>query len=68
MSVKPLDFQGTYGEWFQTVEKVRLSAIPAHVREANAASHRIGNVDDVARCIDCEIGAWNAWQKECWNV
>jgi hypothetical protein len=68
MSVKPLDFVGTYGEWFQTVEKPRLSAIPLEVRDANAASHRIGNVDDVARCIDCEIGSWNAWQKECWNV
>lgn len=69
MSVKTQEFAHlTYGEWYQTVEKVRLSAIPAEVREANAASHRIGNVDDCARCIDCEIAVWNAWQKECWNV
>jgi hypothetical protein len=68
MSVKPLDFQGTYGEWFQTVEMPRLSAIPLDVSRANSASHRIGNVDGVSRCIDCEIGSWNAWKEVCWNV
>lgn len=34
-------------------------------RQANAASHHIGNIDDVARCIDCEIAAWNAWKEPC---
>lgn len=34
-------------------------------RERNAASHRIGNVDDCLRCVDCEIGAWNAWRNVC---
>lgn len=34
-------------------------------REANAASHNIGTVDDCARCVDCEIGAWNAWKERC---
>lgn len=58
----------SYAEWYQTVEKVRLSAITPEERAHNAASHVIGNVDGVARCIDCEIGSWNAWQKECWNV
>jgi hypothetical protein len=32
---------------------------------ANAASHRIGNIDGVARCVDCEIASWNAWKQEC---
>ena len=50
------------------LEKSRLEALPLEVKQANAASHRIGNVDECARCIDCEIGSWNAWQKECWNV
>ena len=55
----------TYGEWYQTIEKPRLEAIPQDVRQANASSHRIGNVDDVSRCIRCEIGSWNAWQMPC---
>jgi hypothetical protein len=33
--------------------------------KANAASHIIGNVDEVARCINCEIGSWNAWKSPC---
>ena len=44
-----------------------FDSIPADVREANAASHSIGVVDDCLRCIDCEIGSWNAWQQPCWN-
>lgn len=55
----------TYAEWYQTVEKPRLAAITPEVREANANSHMIGNIDDVARCIRCEIASWNSWQKEC---
>jgi hypothetical protein len=55
----------SYGEWFQTIEKVRLSAIPADIRQANIASHIIGNIDDCARCINCEIGSWNAYQRPC---
>lgn len=55
----------TYGEWYQTVEKTRLAAIPAEVRQANADSHRMGIIDDCARCIDCEVGSWNAWQRPC---
>ena len=34
-------------------------------REANAASHWIGNIDGVARCVDCEIASWNAWKERC---
>jgi hypothetical protein len=55
----------TYAEWYQTVEKPRLDAIPEDVRDRNAASHHIGVVADCFRCINCEIGSWNAWQKEC---
>jgi len=61
----PADFQGTYGEWYQTVEKPRLDAIQPATRQDNARSHRIGNVDDVARCVRCEVAAWNAWQTKC---
>ena len=52
-----------------------LQNLPRHTasydletKRANAASHRIGNVDDCRRCIDCEIGVWNAWKEMCWNV
>ena len=41
-----------------------LTLSPAE-REANARTHRIGAVDDCLRCIDCEIGAWNAWKEAC---
>jgi hypothetical protein len=47
------------------LEKARLEALPLEVKQANAASHFIGNVDGVSRCITCEIGSWNAWQKPC---
>lgn len=55
----------TYGEWYQQIEKPRLEAIPESVKRANAASHHIGVVDDCYRCIDCEIGSWNAWKQPC---
>ena len=55
----------TYAEWYQKVEKPRLAAITAEQRAANADSHRIGIVDDCERCVNCEIGSWNAWQKPC---
>lgn len=34
-------------------------------RLANAKSHFIGVVDDCYRCLDCEIGSWNAWKNPC---
>ena len=34
-------------------------------KRANAASHRIGNVDGVYRCVWCEIGVWNSWKEAC---
>ena len=40
-------------------------SIPAHTRAINANSHCIGVVDDCYRCIDCEIGSWNAWKEYC---
>ena len=55
----------TYGEWYQQIEKPRLEAIPEYVKRANAASHVIGVVDDCRRCINCEIGSWNAWKQPC---
>ena len=36
-------------------------------KQRNAASHLIGVVDDCYRCIDCEIGSWNAWKELCWR-
>ena len=55
----------TYAEWYQQIEKPRLEAITPEVRAINEYSHRIGVVDDCYRCIDCEIGSWNAWQTLC---
>ena len=55
----------TYAEWYQTVEKPRLDAITPEQRAINSYSHHIGNVDDCARCIDCEVAEWNAWKTLC---
>lgn len=55
----------SYGEWYQTIEKPRLEAIPENVREANLASHWISVVDDCYRCTKCEVGSWNAWKVRC---
>ena len=55
----------SYAEWYQQIEKPRLEAIPEKVKIANAASHHIGVIDDCYRCMDCEIGSWNAWQQPC---
>ena len=43
----------------------RLQALPESVKQANANSHLIGNVDGVSRCLDCEIAVWNAWKRQC---
>lgn len=32
---------------------------------SNAYSHRIGFIDSVKRCLDCEIASWNAWKSNC---
>lgn len=29
------------------------------------STHRIGTVDDCIRCIDCEVGVWNARKVRC---
>ena len=55
----------TYAEWYQTVEKPRLAAIPADVREANDKSHAYGVIDDCERCLNCEVGIWNGWKEAC---
>jgi hypothetical protein len=46
-------------------EKARVEALTPEEKARNAASHTIGNVDDCRRCIDCEIGSWNAWKSYC---
>lgn len=61
----PLDYPGTYAEWYQNVEKPRLAAIPMHVRMENDHSHRYGAVDDCVRCIHCEVAVWNGWKVNC---
>ena len=55
----------TYAEWYQTIEKPRLEAISLEEREANAASHIIGTVDECYACIVCECKAWNTWKARC---
>ena len=55
----------TYAEWCQTIEKPRLSAIPADVRAANAASHLYAFDGDSNRCISCEVAPWNGWKNNC---
>jgi hypothetical protein len=47
------------------LESERLALLTPAEREANAASHCIGVVDDCYRCLDCEIGAWNSWKDAC---
>ena len=57
-------YVGTYAE-VQALEVERLKALPQSAKEANAKSHRIGNVDGVSRCVRCEIGVWNSWKEQC---
>jgi hypothetical protein len=55
----------TYAEWYQTVEKPRLAKITIAERMVNDMSHRYGTVDDVRRCVHCEVAAWNGWKVMC---
>lgn len=50
---------------YRANEKARLEALTPEQKIANAQSHRIGVVDDCYRCVDCEIGKWNAWKRHC---
>lgn len=50
---------------YRAKENARLAALTDEQKIANANSHRIGVVDDCYRCIDCEIGSWNAWKSHC---
>jgi len=49
----------------------RLQFVPENceidlaTRRYNTSTHRIGVVDDCYRCIECEIGSWNAWKQPC---
>lgn len=65
MNLMPSNYPGGYAAYYQQVIKPAEDAIPASVRKANAASHRIGIVDDAYRCVRCEIGDWNAWKMRC---
>ena len=42
-----------------------LANISINEGQANSRSHIIGDVDGVYRCINCEIGSWNAWKMVC---
>ena len=55
------------GTWEERMaaENARVAALTDAEKIANAKSHVIGNVDDCARCIHCEIGSWNAWKSHC---
>ena len=47
------------------IENARVAALTDEQKIANANSHTIGIVDDCYRCINCEIGSWNAWKEMC---
>ena len=47
------------------LEKARLATLSDSTRRANAESHHFDRIDDVMRCLNCEIGIWNAWKMEC---
>ena len=49
----------------QKAELARVAALTDKEKRINAASHHIGIVDDCRRCVDCEIGSWNAWKAKC---
>mgnify|MGYP003349425583 CR=1 FL=1 len=49
------------------VVAVAQPELTAAEKQRNANSHTIGVVDDCYRCIDCEIGSWNAWKELCWR-
>ena len=55
----------TYAEWYQTVEKPRLDSLSDFDRRVNSESHTFGRIDDVLRCLNCEIGIWNGWKAAC---
>jgi len=56
----------TYPERY-ALKMATLKAMPEWVKIQNAASHRIGVIDNCRRCVDCEIASWNAWQQPCCN-
>jgi hypothetical protein len=49
------------------VAKREEVVLTAEEKQRNVASHTLGVVDDCYRCIDCEIGSWNAWKELCWR-
>jgi len=63
--IKPLDYPGTFAEWYQNVERPRLEAITPEQRMLNDYSHTYGAVDDCIRCYDCEVLVTNGWKELC---
>ena len=41
-----------------------LQNLPKHTADYSG-THVIGVVDECYRCINCEIGSWNAWKTPC---
>lgn len=39
--------------------------LTAEEKQANYESHRWGVIDDVVRCVNCEIGIWNGQRRSC---
>jgi len=47
------------------IERERLASLSETERQINADSHIFGRIDDCIRCLNCEIGSWNAWHRHC---
>jgi hypothetical protein len=41
-----------------------LQNLPKHTADYSG-THVIGIVDECYRCVNCEIGSWNAWKSPC---
>ena len=64
-ALMPSGYPGGYAAYYQQVIKPAEDAIQPATRYDNARSHSIGSIDDVARCVRCEVAAWNAWKVRC---
>ena len=42
-----------------------LVSISVAEGQANGRTHKINDVDGVYRCVNCEVGSWNAWKSPC---
>jgi hypothetical protein len=62
---KPVDYPGTFGQWYKEVVEPLENAITPAMRQANVRTHKVGIVDECYRCVRCEIGSWNTWKQPC---